>query len=110
MSKEVSKSALDKLFGGASTTKDKVLKPIKATEPDVHTVRPANGKTERVRYCSEINKELYAKVRTISQDNNWSIRSIFECSLETFIEAYEKKFGPVKPRVSSEGDVHDVFS
>lgn len=110
MAKEISKSALDKLFGGAKTSKDKVLKPIKAQEPVTHTAKSGGTKSERVRYCSEIDKELYARVRTISQDKNWSIRSIFECSLETFIEAYEKKFGPVKPRVTSEGDVHDVFS
>lgn len=110
MARQISKTSLDKLFGGLDTRKGSRPKSTSKDELAGGHATPTQtaSKSFKSNFCTRLDGDVYDKIRSISHDNGWSIRSIVEYSLEAFVTAYEKKKGPVCPRKVNE-DINDVL-
>lgn len=110
MARQISKTSLDKLFGGLDTRKGSRPKSTGKEELAGGHATPTQtaSKSFKSNFCTRLDGDVYDKIRSISHDNGWSIRSIVKYSLEAFVTAYEKKKGPVCPRKVNE-DINEVL-
>lgn len=95
MAKKDFKSGIENLLGGSSQPSAKV-----------ETAEAGNyGRTSLI-----INLEKYEKLREVAFQKNLAIKDVLEVAMDMFIEKYESKNGPIKPKPQAhKGDVKNIF-
>lgn len=98
------KGGLDSLIGGAATkssTKAEVVAPKKKGRPRTSTKVPKDTTEEGTlpgekRATFIVKEEQLEKLKAVAYWERVKIKDVLTSALEKYLEAYEKKNGPVK--------------
>lgn len=79
------------------------------TRENIKRGRPKNTEATE-NFCGRADSSKLAKIRTVAEKENISIKELYNLAFDLFIKAYEEKHGTIKVKTKQiKGDVNSII-